>query len=558
MAKKKKTRKKSASKLVKIIKSVPGYDPFEDSDGFTFDEQKAQNAIDFFSDYVTHVKGPLARRPYALREWEQAIVANLFGWVDEEGLRRYREALIFVPRKNSKTTLVAGLALLVLFMDNEIGAEIYVAASDKGQASILFNIAKQMVAQDRDLDQNCEAYRSSICIESMGSAIQPVSSDAFSKHGYNAHVVIVDELHAQPNRELVDVLSTSQGARSQPLFISLTTSDYEREGSICNEKHKYACEVRDGILKDSRFLPVIYEATIEDDWKDPKVWKKANPNLGHSFKQEYLERECEKAKSSPAFENSFKRLYLNIRTEQAERVIPMDSWDKCVIPVELSREEFEKSLEGKRCWGGLDLASSRDFTALALMFHDEATGRFPLMMRFWLPEEAVLNPQKDRSDKDKSKIRHWMERGWITTTEGNITDDDKVVQDILELWDRYDIQRIGIDPWSARAICTRLDSNGLEIVHYRQNYKCLSPPFKELDKLIVRNQILHDRNPVLRWMATNTAAEYDHAENMRPSKKKSKEKIDGIVATIMSLGCAMEDVNTEQPFTDREVMVIDV
>ncbi|KKL20610.1 hypothetical protein LCGC14_2453730, partial [marine sediment metagenome] len=355
--------KTASSKLDKIIRLIPGYDPVSTAGECTFDEKAAQHVIDFFTECLTHVKGDMKGQPFILQPWEQAIVANLFGWKQPDGARRYREAFIFIPRKNGKTTLTAGIVLYTLFCDGEPGAEIYSAAKDREQAALLYEQAKGMVLQEPELSSRSTLYATykSIVIASEGSSYKAISAEASTKYGYNTHLAIIDELHAQHNRELVDVLMTSTGARRQPLIIHITTSDYERE-SICNEKHLQASKVRDGITKDPSFLPVIYEATIDDDWADPKVWAKANPNLDVSLPTKYLERECQHAKEVPAYENTFKRLHLNIRTEQATRWISMESWDACDEKIDLA------DLVGRDCYAGLDLASKIDVASFVLLF----------------------------------------------------------------------------------------------------------------------------------------------------------------------------------------------
>ena len=296
------------------LRLIPGYDPFTAAGDCTFDEDAAKHAVGFFEDCLTHVKGELAGQYVLLAPWQQAVVGNLFGWKRPDGTRRYREAFIFVPRKQGKTLIASGLALYSFFCDGEPGAEIYCAAADRDQAKLLWDVARRQIMAEPVLANACRLYQHSIVIDSMGSSFKAISADAHTKHGYNSHFVVVDELHAQPNSELVDVLLTSTGARRQPMVVYLSTSDFERP-SVCNQKHEYAAKVRDGIIDDPYFLPVIYEASRDDDWTDPEVWAKVNPNLGVSLSLEYLERECRRAQETPSYENTFKRLHLNIRTQ---------------------------------------------------------------------------------------------------------------------------------------------------------------------------------------------------------------------------------------------------
>ncbi len=318
----------SAVDWPKTLRLVPGYDPWATAGECTFDASAADRAVGFFAEMLVHVKGEWAGKPFVLAPWEQAIVGNLFGWKRPNRTRRYREALIYLPRKQGKSLTASGLALYMLFCDGEPGSEIYVAASEREQAKLIWDVAKRQVLANPLLSDSCTVYQNSIVIESMGSSFKAISADANTKHGYNSHCVIVDELHAQQDRELVDVLVTSTGARRQPLVVYLTTADFARE-SICNEKHAYATKVRDGVIEDPAFLPVIYEASPTDDWADPQVWARVNPNLGVSLSVEYLERECARAKEQPGYQNTFRRLHLNVRTESDVVWIPIDKWDAC-------------------------------------------------------------------------------------------------------------------------------------------------------------------------------------------------------------------------------------
>ena len=515
-----------------VLHRIPGYDPYRDSDGYWFDEKTAGVAIDFFPRYLTHVKGAMAGRPFQLEPWEMSIVANLFGWKSERsGFRRYREGFIFVPRKNGKTSLIAGIANLVLFADSEPGAEIYCAAADRDQASLLFEQAAGMVHNNGVLSSVGKVYRRSIAVESSGSSFKVISADAKTKHGFNVHLSIVDELHAQANSELVDVLETSTGARDQPLCLSISTSDFEREGSICNQKHEYASRVRDGIIKNPAFLPVIYEASRDDDWTAPAVWAKANPNLGVSLGVDYINAMCKKAQDSPAFENTFKRLHLNIRTEQDVRWLSMDKWDLCgAVAVE------DESLKGRVCYAGLDLSTNTDLSALCLLFPpDDKSRAFRLLMWFWIPAERAY----DREKRDRVPYMQWANEGFIETTEGNVIDHDVIRARINELSDIYAIKEVAIDRYNATQIITQLAGDGFTVVPFGQGFVSMSSPTKEFEKLILSGRLGHGNNPVLRWMASNVSVEFDAAENIKPSKRKSTERIDGIVAAVMALGRAI-------------------
>lgn len=525
---------------------IPGYDPWHDSKGWHFDAARARKAVAFFHRELTHVKGEKAGKPFALEPWQQALIGNIFGWINARGLRRYREVFLFVPRKNGKTALAAGIILYLLFEDGEPCAEIYGAASEFGQASMVFEHARGMVFNNKRLRD-----RSKITSGQSGRTIQlpedwstykVIASNALSTHGYNTHGAVIDELHAMPNRELVDVLQTSTGARRQPLIVHITTSDFEREGSICNEKHGYAGKVRDKIISNPKFLPVIYEATKDDDWHDEAVWAKANPNLGVSFDIEYLRTEYQRALDVPGFEDAFKRLHENMRTQCSSAWLTPESWAACgEKPVDL------EALRGQKCWGGLDLATMSDLTAFALVFPD-GEGAFDVLVWFWMPEANI--EKRERSlERSRGSYREWVRDGHIRTTEGNVTDYAFVRRDINEIADRYAVQEIAVDrDFQGVYLCTQLMDDGFEIVTFGQGFRSMNLPTKMLEDLVVSHRIHHGCNPVLRWMVSNVTTKTDEAGCIKPDRKRSTDKIDGVVATIMALGRApASPVDADRP-----------
>ena len=534
----------------KLLGELPGYDPFRGAEAFYFDADCAQRWIDFFQHpkdgCLRHIEGALAGKRFKLERWQQSFLANLFGWKRRDGTRRYREAFLFVPRKNGKTPFCAGICLGVLAMDDEPGAQVYSAAAEREQAAFLYRHAKGMVEREPALLERMRPYggmghRSIVLRDDPASVYRVLSSEASSKHGGNSHLVIVDELHAHKTRDLVDVLQGSLASknRRQPLMIYLTTSDYEREDSICNDKHDYACEVRDGIRDDPGFLPAIWEASRTDDWTDPKVWARVNPNLGVSVDEDYLVRECLKAKASPAYENTFKRLHLNIRTEQLERWIAIDVWDACNKGA-INEEE----LIGRPCWAGLDLGATSDVTAMVMLFPND-DGSYEVVPRFWMPEAAR---RKDRN-KNFRLWQKWHEAGLVTLTEGNVTDYNVVRRDINTLADRgFQITEIAVDRlFQGAQLCTDLMADGFAVRAAGQGFMSMAAPTKALLELLLDGHLSHGGNPILRWMASNVMVETDAAGNLKPSKKRSNQKIDGIVALIMALGGAMVREDVEDP-----------
>lgn len=529
--------------LAELIRQIPGYDPYANCGDCWFDEAAAERAVRFFEKYLTHVKGELANKPFLLEDWQKAIIANLFGWKRPDGTRRYREAFAFIPRKNGKTAMVAGLVNYVLFWDGEPGAEIYSAAADRDQARLVFDQAKGMVLQNHKLSTNARVYNNSIVRQEKGSSYKAISAEANTKHGYNSHFIVVDELHAQPNRELVDVLATSTGARRQPMIVHITTAGYDRH-SICYEKYDYACKVRDGVIPDPYFLPVIYEALAEDDWTKEATWYKANPNLGVSVSLEYMERECQRAKDSPAYENTFRRLHLNQWTEQDVRWLSMEKWDACNIA--------HRDLNGRECFIGLDLSSTTDLTAMAAVFPDR-DGTRDVLAKFYVPEEKA----HERELRDRVPYVLWGKQEYLTITPGNVVDYEYIRRDLLDMAKRYRIRKVSIDPWNATQLAVQLGQDGFEVEECRQGYHTLSAPSKQVDAMVASGKYRHSGQPVLRWCASNVAVEQDAAGNIKPSKKKSTERIDGIVALVMAEGQAMlAEPQTVSVYETRGMMAL--
>ncbi|NDD52961.1 terminase large subunit [bacterium] len=532
------------------MKILPSYDPWRGAVDYVFDEPTARRAISFFSDMLTHVEGRWAGNPFKPESWQQAIIGNLFGWRHKRtGVRRYREAFVYVPRKNGKTNLIGGTINYIFHCDNEPGAQIYLAAAERDQASLCFNIAAQMNYANSELLNRCDIYpgRKQIVMKShlcsgKQSEIKAISADANTKHGFNIHAAVIDELHAQPNRDLVDVLQTGTVSRVQPIIFHVTTADFDRP-SICNEKHDYACKVRDGIIDDPSFLPAIWEATINDDWKHPDTWRKANPNFDVSIPFEYMQRECQKAQDSPAYENTFKRLHLNIKTQQDVRWLSMDRWDKsdAELPV----------LDGKPCIAGLDLASTSDLSALVLFFPSDS-GPHYVVPHFWLPMDTAT--KRDR--EDRVPYLQWINQGFLRKTDGNVTDYDIIRRDVNELRKKYNIKEIAFDPWNATQLANQLSQDGFELVKYGQSMANMNEPSKRLEKLIGAQSIAFGRNPVLRWMASNVTVMQSSDGHIRPDKKKSTEKIDGIVALIMAIGRWIVSQDTTSVYQKRGIITL--
>lgn len=536
----------------KELRCIPGYDPFRDADGFWFDHAEALHRIEFIETQCKHVEGKMAGQPYILQPHEKAIVANLFGWKDNEGLRRYRELFEYIPRKNSKTTFIACITLCVLFLDIEHGMQCYGTAADRDQAGLMFRIVSMMIAQNEHMSAMTVVTRSSknVALSDHSAFYRAISAEAGTKHGYNPHLLINDELHAHNDPELIDVMETGMGARPQPLEISITTADYMRE-SVCNSKYEYAVKVRDGAVSDPRFLPVIFEITKDvidndpDAWTKPEVWAIANPMLNKSVSLDFLKRQCEMAKADPSKQNRFMRLYLNLRTEQDVRWLPVETW----IANNIEYEEDE--LAGLTASSGLDLSTKSDITALVHLFHPrDDNDVWRVKAHFWIPGENM----KDREDRDQVPYSQWVREGYVRATPGNTIDYSSIAAQITGDVSRYDIKDVGCDPWSLEFLRQTIDPDGERLIEYPMNFKNFSEPMKQLEVLLKSKRIAHNGNPVLRWMFGNIAIRTDENENIRPSKKHSTGRIDGMVALIMALGRAMVKMDERSVYESEGVL----
>ncbi len=518
--------------------------------GYYFDKRAAEDNELFFSELLVHTKGEWAGQPFILSPWERKIVRQVFGWKrSSDGTRKYRTVYIEMPRKGGKSTFASGLGLLLTFFDGEPGARVYSAAGDRDQAELVYDDALEMVEMSPELRSRSEPMKRAIFVPDTFSRFQAISRESGTKFGINAHGIIIDELHVHKTRDLYDTLMTSMGARRQPLAVIITTAGWDRT-SICWEVHEYAKKVRDKVIDDPEFLPVIYCAEPEDDWTDPKVWHKANPGLGEIVSEEYLRKECERAQNIPGRQNVFKRLHLNLWTDQAKCWIPLADWDACEVDISL-----EEGLARASCYGGVDLSSTRDLSSLGLTFPpSKEDEKWASLQRFYMPADNV----QKRVKEDRVPYDQWIDEGYIIPTPGNIVDQDFIRKDIEKLGLQVTLKELAFDRWNSTYLMTQLMEDGLTCVPFGQGFASMSSPSKEFETLIISRMIEHDGNPVMRWQMGNVAMKEDPAGNIKPDKDKSSEKIDGVVASIMSLGRAMFHSEIVQPsvYEGRGVLTI--
>jgi Phage terminase-like protein, large subunit len=496
---------------------------------YYFDWHEADRRVDFIETFCRYPEGPKAGELMQLDQWQkEEIIYPAFGWKEKEtGLRRYRTVFLAIPRKNAKTTLTAAIALSILFQDGEEAAQLYAAAGETFQAGIIYKALSYMVEADTRLSRRSEVYRNELRYPEKRSFAKVLSADARSKHGFNAHAVMFDELHTQPNRELWDVLTSSMLSRSQPIVFVMTTAGVDTN-SLCYEYWQYARDVRDGVVVDDRFLPIVYEADPQDDWHDPNVWKKANPGLGSILSEKNFRIEYEKACQMPSYINTFLNLHLNIWTQASERWITDDDWMKCADQFTMDQ------VKDLPCWAGLDLASTRDLNAFAVLWVDEATDQKYLNVWHFVNREAATN-KKLTSGVDYISFKN---EGSLHITEGNTTDHRYIFEFIRNFSEENDLRELAFDRHLSGYIVSELAECGVDVKPFGQGYTSMSFPTKQFEVELLSRRITHDGQRCLRWQMGNVVLERSPADDVKVTKKKSKphQKVDGVVASIMALG----------------------
>ncbi len=540
-------RCKGVRKIRKLKKYTPTKFKAKDS---TYDKGAADYAVNFI-ECLCHTKGTWAGKKFELIDWQEQIIRDVFGTLKPNGYRQFNTAYIEIPKKQGKSELAAAVALLLTCGDGEERAEVYGCAADRQQASIVFEVAADMVRMCPALNRRVKILSATkrIVYTPTNSFYQVLSAEAYSKHGFNIHGVVFDELHTQPNRKLFDVMTKGSGdARMQPLYFLITTAGTDTH-SICYETHQKAKDIIEGRKIDPTFYPVIYGAEMDDDWTDPKVWKKANPSLGITVGIDKVKAACESARQNPAEENSFRQLRLNQWVKQAVRWMPMEKWDKCELAFD------EEQLEGRVCYGGLDLSSTTDITAFVLVFPPTADDdKFYVLPYFWIPEDNLTL----RVNRDHVPYDLWERQGFLKTTEGNVVHYAYIEKFIEALGERFNIREIAFDRWGAVQLVQNLEGMGFTVVPFGQGFKDMSPPTKELMKLVLEGKFAHSGHPVLRWMMDNVCVRTDPAGNLKMDKEKSTEKIDGSVATVMALDRAIRcgSDNSESVYDNRGLIFV--
>lgn len=514
----------------------------------SYDKAKADRAVAFIQN-LKHTKGKWDGKPFLLLPWQEQIVRDIFGIVRPDGKRQFRSAYIEIPKKNGKSELAAAIALYLLYGDGEASAEVYGCANDRNQASIVFDVAKRMVEKSPALLRRSKIAAATKRIVNYRNAgfYQVLSAETGTKHGLNISGLVFDEIHAQPNRKLYDVMTKGSGdAREQPLFFIITTAGTDKE-SICYELHTKALDIMNGRKIDHSFYPVIYGLSDEDDWNDEANWYKANPSLGYTISIDRVRDAYKDALDNPAEENVFKQLRLNIWTNSAVAWIPDHIYERGNLKIDFS------ALEGRECYAGLDLSSTSDITAFVLVFPPRSESeKYIVLPYFWLPEETL----ELRCRRDHVLYDVWQRQGYINTTEGNVIHYGFIERFIERLGEKYHIIEIAYDRWNATQMVQNLEDMGFTMVPFGQGFKDMSPPSKELYKLLMEGNINHGGNPVLKWMAQNVVMRQDPAGNIKPDKERSVEKIDGIVALIMGLDRCIRSAPVTSVYDERGILFI--
>lgn len=513
-----------------------------------YDKKKADRAVTFIEN-LCHTKGKWAGTPFWLLPWQEQLIRDIFGIVKPDGNRQFRTAFVEICKKVGKSELAAAVALYLLYADNEPSAEVYGAAADRQQASIVFDVAKQMVEMSPALMKRSKLMGATKRIVNYSNAgyYQVLSAEVGGKHGFSVSGLVFDEIHTQPNRQLYDVLTKgSSDARQNPLHFIITTAGNDRH-SIAYELHTKAVDILEGRRVDPTFYPVVYGLKDDEDWEDEANWYKVNPSLGYTVDIERLRDAYREAKQNPADEVTFKWLRCNMWVSSTVAWIPDAIYMRGNEPIDMD------ALAGRDCYAGLDLSSTGDITALVLIFpprnEDE---KYVLLPYFWIPEETI--PRRVKANSVPYDI--WEKQGYIMSTEGNVIHYDFIEKFIMYLSEKYHILEIAVDRWNATQMIQNLEGEGFTIVPFGQGFSSMSAPTKEFYRLLMDGRIIHVGNPVLRWMAGNVVIDTDPAGNIKVTKAKSKEKIDGIVAAIMALDrCIRQEGQSGSVYDERGLLV---
>lgn len=496
----------------------------DDDCQFYFDENEANRYIKFVESLVL-TEGKWANKPFSLEDWQAFIVSTIFGWKSKEtGLRRFDEVTIHIPKKNGKTFLGAALAVAYAKLEkNDYAGQIYMAATVREQANICFKAVKRFITMTPHLNKYFRVMQYAVISNDTQTNIKALPGDAASVEGFGSSLVIFDEYHLQKDDELKNNLITGQAARENSLFVSISTSGTDKNGPYY--KHINNCKnILNGISESESHLCVLYEADTEN-WEDPNIWKQANPNYGISVLEEKLAKEFNDAKNDPSKIPPFITKHLNIWADSDKTWIEYSAWKK--LGAKLDLDDFEDC----DAWLGLDLAITGDFSALCVLVNKD--GKYYLFYKYWIPDVHATR----RSKADRLNFTQWQRDGYITITDGNVTDMNVIKFDIVNICNKLNVVSLAYDEAYAESLMTDLrEDHGVNAEPFSQGIRMTSPPAMLFQRLVLGEEIVHDNNPVTAWMLGNVSLYYDINGNFKLSKTKSKNKIDGISATVNALG----------------------
>jgi phage terminase large subunit-like protein len=505
---------------------------------YRFDSKAAARPCRFL-EKLPHVKGKWAkdRKRLKLEPWQCFWITTSFGWLRKsDSTRRYRTLYMEVARKNAKSTIASGLALYMLALDGEAGAECYSAATKKDQARIVFDAARKMaLACPRYLKKyNVQVLAHALTQESTGSKFVAIDAEARTQDGLNPHCTIYDELHAARDRALFDVMDSATGSREQPLMIIITTAGSDQAG-VCYEQRNYTVKILSGVFADETFFGIIYTIDDSDDWADEKCWPKANPNLGVSVSIEDMRGRARKARQSPASLNAFKTKKLDVWVSADSAWMDMGEWNAAGDP---SLVEDDFALD--ECVAGLDLASKIDIAARVNIYRRtiKEKAHYFAFGKFYLPESVIEGGGNDH-------YTGWHDQGFLTSTPGNVIDFDEIEDDIIILPSVINLREVAYDPHQATQMISHLVAEAIVCVEMRPTVLNFSEPMKEIQALVKVGRFHHTGDPVLAWMVSNVVCHTDKKDNIYPNKARAENKIDGVVAMIMAIGRLILDEESD-------------
>ncbi len=518
--------------------------------GAWFDEQKADAVVRLWPKAFRLTEDRFAGKPFRLVLWQECIVRLLVGWkspveVLDEGtgedrtvhVRLYRRLMLWIPRKNGKSEFLAALAILFFVLDGVEGGQGFVFARDEKQAAIVFDKMKAMIGMSPEMSGDVKSFKKTIYVPQIRALFRLLAGRGEGKHGLSPTVIVGDEMHEWETLDVSTTLRQGTGARLEPIELYASTAGIKSK-LVGHGLWEDSLAIHEGRIVEPTTLVVIFAADPEDDWQDEDVWLRANPSLGLSPTKQFLRREAALAVDNPRAEAHFRRYHLNQWVEQLVRWLNMKKWASCA-PDPTAWARYGEELAGRKCWGALDVSSTQDITALIWIFPPAEPGeRVKLVCRFWVPEDTM----EVRVKRDRVQYDQWVSMGAMEVTPGDYVDQNFVLQAIQDGLSLYDVQGVGYDPWNARKLVTDLHKDGVDeslLIEMRQGIPTLGEPSKEFERIVISGLMDHGGHPVLGWMARNTDVRFDENMNFAPAKKRSREKIDGIVAAVMATGLMM-------------------